>query len=695
MKKIAWCTPFSAASAISEFSHTLIESHNSDRALSQHSKIDVAINDNGRRYRSTSKCLGIRDILKSSDAINLFEEHYDHVFYNLGNNKENHQEIFELSQAVPGIAILHDYVYQHYLAGRIFSDCKAPNVYAYLMGRHYGKAGLASVYASQIMRVRESRIGLWDTDLTSNFPLIEAVVGNRMHKGVVVHSEMGRRAVAQAYDGPILQLRLPGDYVESPPPELCARWREKTATTDRVTIGVIGHIQRGKQIHRLIEAIFAAPHIADLIHSVIIAGKPSDTEYVEHLRRLLAGNPLGSLIRLELNVSHERLQEIKHASDFFVNMRYPNTEGGSGSLIEQMACNKPVIVLNSGIFAEVSSGVIKINELEDCSALQQAVYELASSPKMRIDLGNAAREYALSYLSKDYIKDIIGFSESIKSRPKHIHQFNVHDILLYDEQTRDPEPVFSWPADAFAVYARILFQHHFETELIDYLVQQSTCDPIGAYKQYSFARTLLSFFERAAKGEELKHWLFPTELSLNDCYVLACLKETHYHSLTLIFADFLRPQFTRWTQVVRRFSTTTISERFALQMSIWDAVENDSFGGEAENFHGIAKKTVPGKFSSVVRLVSTLEDNDFNRLLLGGWRQFFDSNQYQRSYLDLSEKMKADHETLVRHYEMHGLQEGRVAKIASGRLIKASEFDHSVEPLAEQYAVVQSDRASS
>lgn len=669
MKNIAWCTPFSAASSISEFSHTLIESHHGDPALSAHAQIDVLINENGRRYRSSSKCLGIREILRSPDSIDLFTEHYDHVFYNLGNNKENHQEIFELSRVVPGVAILHDYVYQHYLAGRIFSDNNAPNVYAYLMGRHYGAAGLSSVYASQILRARDSRIGLWDTDLTSKFPMIEAIVANPLHQGLVVHSEMGRRAVEAVYDGPILQLRLPGDEKESPTPETCVRWREDTARRRRVTIGLIGHVQRGKQIHRLIEAIFAAPQIAEMIQSVIVAGKPSDSEYVEHLRRMVAEHPLGSLIRLEFNVSHERLQEIKDASDFFVNMRYPNTEGGSGSLIEQMACNKPVIVLDSGIFAEVNKGVIKISNIEDLAALQRAVYDLASSPALRIKLGDEARAYAQSYMSRNYIKDIIAFSESIKTKASPRSQFDVHEILLYDAETRGPEPVFSWPADAFAEFARILFQHHFESELIDYLVKETQQDPISAYKRYSFARTLLAFFDHAAKGEDCKYWLLPTDLGFEDCYVLACLKEKHYQTLAAIFAKVDIPRVKQWTTAVQRFSTQNSVDRFALLMSIWRDVASDIPDGEAAKFHNVVTDAVPAKFTDVVRLIATLPDQDFIHLLLGEWRQFFDSRQYQQSYADLHQRTQADHETLVKHYEMHGRQEGRLGRASSQRLI--------------------------
>lgn len=669
MKNIAWCTPFSAASSISEFSHTLVESHNSDPLLSAQASIDVLVNENGRRYRSSSTCLGIREILGSRDALDLFTRHYDHVFYNLGNNKENHQEIFELSRAVPGVAILHDYVYQHYLAGRIFADHNAPKVYAYLMGRHYGAAGLSSVYASQILRDRDSRIGLWDTDLTSRFPLIEAIVANPMQRGVVVHSAMARRALAEVYDGPILQLRLPGDEKETPPDASCVRWRQDTARRERVTIALIGHIQRGKQIHRLIEAIFAAPRVADHVQSVIIAGKPSDGEYVEHLRRLVAGHPLGALVRLECNVSHERLQEIKEAADFFVNMRYPNTEGGSGSLIEQMACGKPVIVLDSGIFAEVDSGVIKLGSVDDTAALQDAVHALASSPELRIELGEQARAYAQRYLSRDYIRDIVDFSETIGLEKRRAARFDVHDILLYDAETRGPEPLFSWPLEAFAEFARILFQHHFEPGLVDYLVREAAHDPIGAYKRYSFARMLLSIFDHAARGEACKYWLFPTEPGFEECYVLSCLKEQHYQSLAAVLAPVEMPLLKRWTTLVRRFSAATAIERCALLLSVWKDAADDTPGAEAADFAARVKEDVPARFMEVAALVATLPDDGFAKLMLGEWRPLFDSRQYQRAHADLHATIHADHETLVKHYETHGREEGRAGRVSSQALM--------------------------
>lgn len=666
MKKIAWCTPFSAASSISEFSHTLIESHNRDPDCRGSFEIDVLVNENGRRYRSTSNSLGIKEILKSTESTRLFQNHYDHVFYNLGNNKENHQEIFELSHMVPGVAILHDYVYQHYLAGRIFSDCNAPTVYAYLMGRHYGDKGLESVYASQILRPRDSRIGLWDTDLTSEFPMIEAVVNNPLHKGVVVHSEMGRRAVEKAYDGPILQLRLPGDEKESPSFETISRWKSETLRRHRVTIGVIGHIQRGKQIHRLLEAIFSAPKIADLIQTVIIAGKPSDKEYVEHLKNIIAEHPLGSLVRLELNVSHGRLQEIKDISDFFVNMRYPNTEGGSGSLIEQMACNKAVIVLNSGIFAEVSKGVIKVDDIDDQAALQDAIYKLASSTESRIELGNDAREYAQSYMSKDYIKDIIEFSESISNEARAISTPSLHEILLYDKETRGPEPIFDWPARAFLEFSKIIFQQYFEPEFISQLGHEKEEDPINAYKQYSFARTVIGFIESAARGEECKYWLLPGKLSADHSYVLASLKEKYYLALAVAFSHVKIPSVNQWVTLCSRFTATNKVERFCLVVAAWQDEGNHVF---RKKFALSEYENVPAKFMEVIKLAASLPDEGFQKLLLGEWRSIADTKQYHSSYGDLSSNKNIDHEFLLKHYEDHGRDEKRVVRISSNQLI--------------------------
>ena len=673
MKKIAWCTPFSAASSISEFSHSLIESNNSDSILSSKTTIDVIINENGQRYSSSSNCLGIESILNSKDSISLFSKHYDHIFYNLGNNKENHNEIFKLSNLVPGVAILHDYVYQHYLAGRIFADYGAPNVYAYLIGRHYGAAGLKSVYASQIMRTREARIGIWDTDLTSRYPLIEAIVMNPMYKGIVVHSDMAKRAIEKVYQGPILKIRLPGDEKESPSSEAISRWKQETSRKNRVTIGLIGHIQRGKQIHRLIEAILNAPHLVDLIQSVIIAGKPSDKEYVEYLNRLVSGHSNGAIFRIEVNVTHERLQEIKEASDFFVNMRYPNTEGGSGSLIEQMASNKPVIVLDSGIFSEVDSGVIKIADIEDRSALQTAVFDLASRPELRISLGDQARQYAQTYMSKDYIREIIEFSESLKSQPESDTLLGVHDILQYDKDTRGPEPLFTWSEEALLEFANILFQQHFEPGFVTGLVKLSQANPVLAYENYSFARTLLAIFEQSAKGEECKYWVIPAHLNANQAYVFAMLKTKSYSHLASIFAPLKTPHLNRWATTANRFSSKCFLERFALVIAVWNSAYKEVVEDVYNEVFIEANEQISSKFLEVVRLVSTLSTDDFNRLLLSDFRQFFDSNEYISSYSDLENGSKTDHDILIKHYEDHGRQENRLARISSQKLISATK----------------------
>ena len=62
---------------------------------------------------------------------------------------------------------------------------------------------------------------------------------------------------------------------------------------------------------------------------------------------------LKEIVRFETGVSDARLVELAGDADLFINLRKPNTEGSSASLVEQLDTGRPVVVLDSGCYGEV------------------------------------------------------------------------------------------------------------------------------------------------------------------------------------------------------------------------------------------------------------------------------------------------------------------------------------------------------
>lgn len=667
MKKVAWCSPFSAASSVSEFSHSIIEAHNLKKNLATRAKIDVFANRNGVRYPSSSDVFDIENILANADTLRMFSGAYDDVIYNLGNNKENHGSIYELAKHVPGIAIFHDYVYQHYFAGEIFDRRKSPRVYGYLMGRHYGQAGLRSVAASQVLKKEGSRIGLWDTDLASKYPLLEAIVSEKQHRGIVVHSAMAKNAIEKCYRGPILQLRLPGDEKQTPGEEEVRTWREATVSKQRVTVVIIGHIQRGKQIHYVIETLLN--HISQLpkIGRLIIAGKPSDREYTNSLETMIRNRGAGNLIQLETNVSHARLQDIKSEADFYVNIRYPNTEGGSGSLIEQMASNKPVVILNSGIFGEITKGVIRIEDLNNEQELVSALKLLSEDAPKRVSLGDEARNYTNEFLSEDYAEKILEFGDAIREKPiksAKLNRFETNDVLVYDAEIRSPEPLMLWDIDTAIDFAQLMLSPHFHNDLLSFLKHELLNEPLSAYRAYSVARTIGSLLDEILRGEQPRTWLLSKSPSLTEIFVISTLREPFLRTVVglLVAQDETLAQ--RWERANERFTLSGSFGNFAILGALWNIVSSEQATPSAEALRQAA--SLP---TAVLARMLDVTDRDFGGVVVTKWRGVFDSDEYLNVHADLRELLPNSGDNAIRHFEQFGRQEGRKARLKTEALI--------------------------
>ncbi len=122
--RIAWFTPFSVKSAIGRYSQSIL------RQLLQHADVDLWLTSKEEALRTEAP------IIEYKEAGNVSEEvlaTYDAVVYNIGDYLPFHIEIYRLSQRVPGIVVLHDFVLHHLFAGLMFIEQKNPDGYIALM----------------------------------------------------------------------------------------------------------------------------------------------------------------------------------------------------------------------------------------------------------------------------------------------------------------------------------------------------------------------------------------------------------------------------------------------------------------------------------------------------------------------------------------------------------------------------------
>lgn len=387
--RIAWLTPFSVNSAIGKFSRCVVE------ALAS-AAIDVNLChfDSGEILATSARVL---EFSSAEDFVANAREQYELIVYNLGNCLPYHKEIFRASRGLPGVCILHDFVMRDFFAEYCRTHHGNSSSYSLLMERLYGLTGRVF-----------SESGIRDADQEFEFPMFEEAM--RGARGVIVHSEFFRQRVAKVFAGPVCRIPLAYNVPHS---DAIASREELGIATDAVLIVTVGHVNPNKRVDDVIRAL--ARIRADKVVEYAIAGS-CQASYRRYLEEVADQRGIGGHVRLLGHVPDGVLRSYLECADICVNLRYPNSEGASASVIEEMLLGKPVIVNDSGFFSELPKDcVAKVSSLDE-SELAAQLDRLIMDPNLRMRLGTQAREFAaLEYRSEQYAAAILDFAREVRS----------------------------------------------------------------------------------------------------------------------------------------------------------------------------------------------------------------------------------------------------------------------------------------
>jgi len=389
--KIAWFTPFSMQSAIGRASAAIVGE------LSKHATVDVWHCETSGVRKTPVRTIPFSKAL----AVDLTDlASYDLVIYNLGNHLPFHREIFHLSRRFPGVCILHDFVMHHFFAAYYLEDLKSPKAYIEAMAKLYGEDGRA--VAADALAGKRDRV--WETDEVVRYPFFEDAI--RGAYGVVAHSHFLAERVAKSYCGPVAYIPLAYDVVKPARPLTRA---QLDVPEDGVLIVTVGHVNRNKRTHAVIEALGRIAGAGDRVTYAVVG--PCDPAYRTELLELARSRGLERSVRLMGYTPDETLQAYLTHADFCVNLRFPAIEGGSASLIEEMLYGKAVLVTNTGIYRELPDDcVIKISPENEREGLPPALTILIEDADHRQRLGNRAREFAEGeFHPANYAKHLLKF----------------------------------------------------------------------------------------------------------------------------------------------------------------------------------------------------------------------------------------------------------------------------------------------
>jgi glycosyltransferase involved in cell wall biosynthesis len=309
-------------------------------------------------------------------------DQYDAVVYNLGDHYPYHAPVFEMSQRVPGIVVLHDYVMHHFFAEYCERHRKW-DWYAAAMKHRYG-ADLrltADGWTGEAWRA-------WERPDAVRYPLFEeAIAGCR---GVVAHAEFVRDAVARTVGVPVVKIPLAYSVDRVSPVFSRADLQIPEGRKLAVTVG---HVNENKRSHAVLQAMAADRRLAETLFYVVVG---DDTgAFAGRLKALCEDWKLQDSVRFTGTASESLLRSYLANADFCINLRLPAMEGGSASCVEQMLFGKPVIVTDTGVYRELpDSSVRKVRPEHEAEDLACCLKDLAGGENLRREFGEAGRRYA-------------------------------------------------------------------------------------------------------------------------------------------------------------------------------------------------------------------------------------------------------------------------------------------------------------
>lgn len=401
--KIAWFTPFDTQSAIGQVSKLVCEE------LQKSAEVHVFAAEQGETIPSSVPVIKFNPL--TFDIGQLAK--YDHVIYNMGNYARNHKEVWEVMQRSPGILLLHDQVMQNFfhqitMMPEFGGDpWQGEREYLKMMRACYGEQGEVAGKALYNSYMGGNKERIWLSDAAMAYPLFEPLLTKAT--AVFSHAAFFIDMIKEHFYGPTGYAYLP--YVPDAQ-QTDATFPSEFKNESKALVVATGIVHPVKRINRVAEMLLANAHIARRVQFVVIGnyGGP----HGNYLKSLAEG-PLKDCLYLLGYQPQEVMETFLREADFCVNLRYPNSEICSKSLIEQMAFENPVIVLDQGIFEEIpDNSVVRIKLENELPELEKAFRSLLEDPEQRLEIGRQALNFVEENCTPEiYTSRFKSFLESI------------------------------------------------------------------------------------------------------------------------------------------------------------------------------------------------------------------------------------------------------------------------------------------
>jgi len=312
-------------------------------------------------------------------------EKFDLDLYQIGNSSF-HRYALNAALRHPGVVVLHDLVLQHLFLG-LSVERGNTALYVSEMKRAYGERGAA--IGRQIAAALGSEL------LTSKFPLCERLVERSY--GVLVLTQFMQRWLERRFGAnPVGKFigRAPHHYAPPPPLPVSTSLEARRALglpENDFLVASFGLVTRAKRIDRALRGF--RRFLRDYPNArFLIVGEVQKSYRLEELGE---ARELGERLVVTGRQPMDRFYLYMLAADVVVNLRFPSTGELSGTLIRTLGMGKPVLVSNTGPFAEFPEHAVARIDLgpPEVPEIARVLLWLARNPHLREAMGRFAREH--------------------------------------------------------------------------------------------------------------------------------------------------------------------------------------------------------------------------------------------------------------------------------------------------------------
>jgi glycosyltransferase involved in cell wall biosynthesis len=367
--RIAYYSPLPPqTSGIADYSAELLPH------LAEHCEIELIVDEGFRPEETRFPVHGHRALPGL-----LAQGRFDAVLYQLGNNRDYHASIYRSLIDHPGVVVLHEYVI-HHLVRDLTLFAGDPEAYVREMRYAYGRTGEAMARRCVATGVP---LDPW------SYPLFERAVDASL--GVIVHNQVTRDRVLASR--PLARIAtVPHHLSLEGLPEVSSEQARRELGIEEGTFAVatFGFLTASKRPGVLLRA-FARLRREVPQARLLIVGEVSphfdfDRVFTPELRD-------GVTITGRLEI--DRFLLYMRACDVAVNLRHPTAGETSGTVIRLLGLGKPLIVNETGSFAEIPDDAAAKVPLDDTEEDLLVAYlrALAADEPLRRRMGENARRH--------------------------------------------------------------------------------------------------------------------------------------------------------------------------------------------------------------------------------------------------------------------------------------------------------------